>query len=756
MLTTPRQVTVLLRSCTAPLQLIAKNGSPELIARVRQLDCREREHRDRVQNLAGALAGVINADAWSRGETKSLGALNRRLARMGALQSRDREALDLLASRHAGLAGSIAACFAAGEEAGRLRSEVEAEMAEASAQSGLGLWQFCRDLPVMSALLEHRDADFLADCRRQGEDPRFWTGKKGRQRRSYLADILKRAAFRTIPRDWHTVVSLAGISDRAAAAPFAGTGDYRVVWSENIHTRRRILSQTWTPEREDCPLTLSPLSWHDGERICFCVSDWLNPSKVEEVDLKASPFFRTIYNGLAGTTRSLAELKDDLKGDLGAEELAVLPGFVQHLISLGVVQACPDPKSATTSGGRPEKLALPACLKARDGFTDVYRTDRGSLSRVQAGELQKGMRLMARLSLLLDRAVAAPGRDPAAGPVAERVSAAPVKLLDAVRERLLASREPPVRLAAEGAAGADDGAAATVAPVAGRWRPAGSRATGYGRFHGWLKPRLGQRKPIRLGAAELDVFEAPEWDYPWPCDAMIRLARPEAGYNGVFDESFAAGSMDARFLADPNALSRSYRSPGLYRTFLAEVSRRTGVEFVELLFPPLSAGAANAVRRPDYGLRWTGDPAAGNYLTRDGAGQDFVGLDRFELLPTALGPRLLVDGRPAIAMYHATRLPIPPWNVVTEKMLDAAPGNVRFTVAGMQRLLDAFPGASYAPRLEVEGGLVCSCEQWRIKSEQLWNERDKLTVSFRTVCSAAAWPEPEASAYFAPQARLYS
>jgi len=33
---------------------------------------------------------------------------------------------------------------------------------------------------------------------------------------------------------------------------------------------------------------------------------------------------------------------------------------------------------------------------------------------------------------------------------------------------------------------------------------------------------------------------------------------------------------------------------------------------------------------------------------------------------------------------------------------------------------------------------------------------DKLTVSSRTVCSEAAWPEPESSAYFAPQARFYS
>ncbi|GAB4520839.1 MAG: hypothetical protein Tsb0019_22020 [Roseibium sp.] len=724
MLKTVPQDSVLLRACTAPLQLIAENGSPELLARIREFDRREREHGEQASRLAGALGGVINGQAWSRGETKLLGALSKRIARLGVLQPRDIDALALLQSRHAELAGSIAAFFTAGEEIEQLKAAVETGAADASSHSGYKLWQACRDLPVMTALLDHRDADFLRDCRRSGGGRDFWSGKKGRQRRQYLADIIRRAAFRTIPRDWHTVVSFVPIADHEAAGPAAGESDYRVVWSENIHTRRRVTSQSWTPEREDCPLTLSPLSWQDGDRICFCVSDWLNPSKVEEVDLKASPFFRRIYDSLSGKVRSLADLRNVLENDLTAEELAIVPGFLQHLISLGVVQACPDPKSATTSGRRPEKLAVPACLRDREGFTDVYRTGRGTVSADRIRGLQKGMRLMARLSLLLDQAAAVPHPNRAGRSIGTNVRKAPVKLLDAVRERLLESHEAPVRLAAEGTAGQGDGVTEPAPRVSGRWRPADSRAAGYRRLHEWIKARLAHGKPIRLGQAELEVFEAPEWDYPWPCDAMIRLAGPGAGFNGVFDESFAAGSMDARFLAYPQGRSGAYRNPFDYRTFLAEVSRRTGVEFVELLFPPLSAGAANAVRRPDYGLRWTGDPAVGNYLSWDGPSREFVGLDRFELMPTALGQRLLVDGRPAIAMYHATRLPIPPWNVVTEKLLDAAPGNVRFTVAGMQRLLDAFPGETHAPRLEVDGGLVVACEQWRIGPEELWHEQD--------------------------------
>ncbi|SER03830.1 hypothetical protein SAMN05421690_100659 [Nitrosomonas sp. Nm51] len=77
-------------------------------------------------------------------------------------------------------------------------------------------------------------------------------------------------------------------------------------------------------------------------------------------------------------------------------------------------------------------------------------------------------------------------------------------------------------------------------------------------------------------------------------------------------------------------------------------------------------------------------------------------------------------------MNHATRLPIAPWNILTNILLNAVPFPMRWSPRRLHRILDAFPEEAYAPRLEVEGGLVVSCEQWRLPSDLGWHHSEPV------------------------------
>lgn len=714
---------VLVRVCSAPLETFALGGLPTLFEKLREYDMLSEALAKDARNVARELGDIVNGQDWSRSDARALGALQSRVSRLSPLQPRDISCLDMLSRSDSALMVRVRVILARREARERLSAEIDALIENGGADATAALWSSCAVRPELCRMLALRDPEFYRACLENGPSPQYWSGKKGRHRADYLKAILRRATFRTIPREWYTHVTVLPVEGDAAGLPAGDADQFSTVHQTNIHSHRKQATEAPAALADgNYPLALAPLSWRDDDRLCFCVSDWDKPSQVREVGLKASSFFLQLYEAMSGRVLTFTEIKALLRGRLDHAEFEILPDFVAYLMSQGVIQACPLPEISHTSWQAPEAMrpvGPPSDLSS--AFVDVYRRWEGGVPEDVIPRVQTGMSAIARLSILIDQDWAghelqSPGtvREPS------------MPLIELAKSRLMAASEK-----SRVPSSPTEGTPTVFHPR--DWPLPTNSVGGYARLHAWIGARLGGGQPMRLRSIVLDDCGAPAWDFPWPCDAMVRLARPGADFIGVFDEAFAAGSMDARFVPALAALGFDHTAFDFYRSFLAETARQSGIEFIELLFPPLSLGAANAVTRPDYGLRWTGDPASATYFPAPKTADAFVALDRFTISDTSHGKRLFLDDKPVVTMYHATRLPIAPWNVLTNLLLNAAPPPIRFSPRRLHRLLDAFPEARHAPRLEVEGGLVVSCEQWRLGKENLWQRKDDRREKMRVL-----------------------
>lgn len=705
---------VMMRVCAVPLELYREAVPPDLHGLLLEHEaCRAGLERA-AEAAVAALDDVVNAGGWSREETKKLGTLRRRVARRAPPQPVDGETLGWLAERAAPLAAEIEGVFGALARRDGLLDEIAARL-EAGAEAVLPeVWARIAGAPALAALVREHDAAFFGLCSEGAEEAGFWSGKRGRHRAKYLKTILQRGTFRTVPRGWYTYAGFAAVQG-GPTGPLVVAARKAASHAVNFHDLRRRASEDWA-EGDDVPLMLSPLNWRDGERIGFCVSGWANPAKVSEISLRRSDFLGRVLEAMEGHVLSAKEIAGRMDGAVTPEETEILPAFLAHLLEKGVVQACPQAGQSLSGWAAPGRLSAPAHIRARPhSFTDVYTGIEGAVSADQLERVQAGMADVARLSALIEG-----DRAGQAGPGDARAASGSVPLLSVVRARLLKE---------ERAGGAPVPSGGT--PAAFRacdWPLPSSRQGAYARLHGHIGSRLGGAGPITLPGALLEGGGAAP---VWPRDAMVRLAGPAAGFCGVFDESFVAGSMDARFLGAAERLGHDLPQKAFYEEFLTALQGDHGIRFVELLFPPLSLGAANAVIRPRYLDRWTGDPDCGSYFQSETAGMEFLSLERFGIERTARGQRLTCDGERIFAMYHATRLPLPPWDVLTNQMLNAAPPFMRVSSRRLHRVLDAFPEAASAPPVQTESGLVVSCAQWRLRPEEHWAPEDGLLDKMR-------------------------
>jgi hypothetical protein len=194
-----------------------------------------------------------------------------------------------------------------------------------------------------------------------------------------------------------------------------------------------------------------------------------------------------------------------------------------------------------------------------------------------------------------------------------------------------------------------------------------------------------------------------------------------------------------------------------YRRFLERLEQETGMLLVELLIPPLSARADNAVRRPVYTRAFTGDPDLATYCppggayrpsgggahcpsdggthcpSGGGAAARYIPLEAITVHSGPSGYWAEVDGRRIWPVYHATRSPLPPWDHVAELLLAAAPWRLPWTARRLHRSLDLFPERSWMPRITVGGDLVVSPAQWRLPADRLWQQDRPLPSVLRSL-----------------------
>jgi hypothetical protein len=260
----------------------------------------------------------------------------------------------------------------------------------------------------------------------------------------------------------------------------------------------------------------------------------------------------------------------------------------------------------------------------------------------------------------------------------------------------------------------------------GAWQVPATPGSGYQRLLAALADQADAGTPpgadgtVHITDALLDRLGAPPCTLRWPVDCVIRKL---GGGRTVLHDTGPAGVLDARFTEALAWLHGRVPQADAYREFLARLDRRTGIRSVELLLPPVSERAANAVRRPLYAGAWTGDS--------DPAGYSAAGLDArhaLDYLPlAALTVRrddgqaaVEYQGRPVRVLCHATHRAKYPWHLISGLLLAGSPQR-GLRDCRLRWSLPAFGGRAFFPRITLAGSVVISAAQWRVTAAECWD-----------------------------------
>ncbi|MCH7737691.1 MAG: lantibiotic dehydratase [Chloroflexi bacterium] len=585
-------------------------------------------------------------------------------------------------------------------------------------------WKLVQSSPLLDAMLSHRSPEVYTILKR-----RVMSGSKGVAKQAlYVWEMIDRAVTKNTPRDWHGHVALCfpqseNVNSQSWKTQLTATADFATEWVENFHEQRRRLAISPLDEAAgDTQIMLTPLRSETDDLLNCWVVDPEDRDHLTEVQLKRSEFLIAICAPLGGALATLDELQVSVvpEGDEG--ERQVLRKFLEHLTRMGVTEIS-KPLKSQVNLWQPIRSIIESNVQrppgdlSKDqspgdqisdlvnGFLDVYR-------KVQGGfvppilELQHDVEQMTRVLEVInaDQRQGLDGNN-RGGQV--DVGEQPQSVLDLMRRGLEVGegerghRRPPRH-----------------------WPTANNSDSVYGNLLKWIDHGSELGEPLHLTKDVLDELGTPLATINWPIDCVLRLASAEAGFPAVFDEVFPAGSLDARMVSMLSRLYRTIPHVEAYRRFLRQIEIESGVTFVELLIPPLSVGAANAVRRPMYTSAWTGDTDIEAYIgRRRGVPGDkplrYIPLDSITL--RRVGNRVVaeVDGQPICPMYHATRLPLPPWDKLANMLLSTTPLPMAWSPRRLDILLEAFPSKRWMPRVTVSNGLILSPAQWRVDTSTL-------------------------------------
>ncbi len=603
-------------------------------------------------------------------------------------------------------------------------------------------WELINTSSVTGTLLHNRDPAFYLAMEGHVQRGDQWAGKSLRRRGEHLWKIIDRATTKSIPRDWHGHVALLLFNpDISALSSIVITQEVATVWCQNIHSQRQVLSNS--PLKDADPkirLAVTPLHWERDDHFLFWVTDPNNPVELVEVEMRRTSLLDTIYTTLSPGVKALEEFETAILPKPDEEELDLLHKFTDHLIGLGVIQVSSTPQeyleswhlltSITTEqrhndslhnqanystnivASSKSKLSVPSNLK-KDGFLDVYRQTSTPMPLSRCMRLQKIFEQVQRILAIIE---------------ADRLSVAssawiaaeeqPQPLLGLLRERMLSptiARGQRKRFP--------------------HWPPSIAQDSSYSRLLQFISSKAEESTVIDISNSLLDDLGAPDGAINWPIDCILRVPCPGAEFEAVLEEAFPAGSLDARFV---NAL-RIFHGNVIphadnYQQFLELLEQESGIKFLELLIPPLSVGAANAVKRPIYTRFWTGDADINTYCTHYHSIPSYIPLSAISLRRRADGHLVVeADGHPVCPMYHATRIPLAPWSILAETLLAAAPLPMGWSPRRLQHSLDAFPERNFMPRITVDDQLVLACAQWRLSSDAIWDPGSSSLAKIRAL-----------------------
>lgn len=752
--------TALLRVAGLPLEAWAAAGNPELFARfadlARQDDRRAGQSRALAEQLGTA---VVPHPDLTPADRRAVLALRRRLHSGAAPGPADCGLLGRLPAAR----DLVADAVRLGEEAASvpavLRRLTDAVADERERVGALG-WSLVCASPVMRDFLDGTEPGAADDVHGRLTAGESWGGKRLRKRAAYVWRALGRAAAKTTPRGWVGQVTLVPVAPPDGAGggdgallrllpPGALLGGAAAEAVENVHGVRARLGglDLRTADRATL-LALAPLHFLQptdgppGTGVLRCwVIDPRERSRMRRVVLRRTLPLDAVLARLGGGPLPLADLEAALLGPAATPAdtpATVLRGFLAHLLGLGVLQACEPPRRLTTGwrptadlraggtlpqpvpdpGADPGPTRASSADTARTWFTDSYRSTATAVSGAAARQVERALGTAARVAWLREA-------DRLAGPDPHRLPAALADLT-----------ERPCPLGELLAHCLPDDDAPPPQPLRRHpgWHPAEAPGSGYAALLAHLAARA-DAGTVDLDDDLLDALGAPPAGTalpPWPLDCLLRPL-PGPGPVAVLETASPAGVLDARFADALHTLHDGYRSLRDYRAFLAAVERRSGARFVELLVPPLAERAANAVRRPVTTGWWTGDPDPLPYQGRNGLTARYLPLDRITL--RRAGTRIIAeaDGCRLLPVHHATRTPLPPYDVLTRLLLPAGhPACSR--LIRLDGLEGALPAPERLPRVTVGGGaLVIAPALRRVPATRLWRPGDDDLTKVRAL-----------------------
>lgn len=704
---------------------------PELTGLLSRLDLLAVAYQRGAVDLAEQIGELLVPHASLTARQRGDALRARRALHSGAVLSPVQFAgLAALAGRALGdlgtLAGQIRALMAAAADLVTAQGAAQRAVAHEDARLLALPWQVLHDSPAGVCALRGGDLAIYGDIAARIAAGEPWTTKRMRHRSGYLWRMLARAATKPTPRGWLAHVTPIEVHQTGG---WSGDGHLllrdraAVEVADNLGWCRDQASTAADLSGAEVTLAVSALSRLEAAHLTGWAFDGEDRTKLTAVRVRRTPVLDAVLAALADRPQPAGQLLADLAGP-DDERRQAMRGFLTHLLALRLIEAGLPPRS-THSGWRPTghfRSAAPARARAAspDPFVDVYRAPAGGISASHARRLADLVALALRVIALADHGAAV------AGP------AAPAGLADEPR--------PVLEIAAD---------CIRTGAVVGRarqhrhdWPPVTNPDSPYGRLVRWLGEQLDNPaaadvsaadvsaadvRAVDISAAVLDRVggEAPAVD--WPLDCLLRPIRAGEGLLAVLDQAAPAGLLDARFVPGLRHIGSPVPQADAYRRFLASRGDTAGIPFVEILVPPLTQRAANAVRRPAYTSMWTGDPdLAGYFLAGDATPATYLPLSQITLRRRGGAVIAEAGGRQIWPVLHTARNSAPPWDTIASLLLLASPQPERRWWRTISYSLPGWPQRDFMPPISVGGGLVISPAQWRLPVDGLWRPRDSM------------------------------
>lgn len=696
------QETSLLRTAGLPIRLWCAGGSPQLFDLIRELARAENEFAQLGVSLAEAIGTeLVPVPELSAQERRQVLAWRRRLHHGSPLSTADHRRLTELAIRvvpHSDLLADLTRATDWRDRLAGLYKEVGTRHEAERKRLTVTGYELLLGSPVGQLALLDGTLPAGTELGNRLATGQSWTDKQVRKRADYLWRMIARGAAKVTPRGWLGHVALISVAD-AAATPLALTTEVCTHWIENVHIGPTVAA---TPEGLGFGTRVSLAALTRVDKVHLHVLT-LSEGDVDgivatPVTVRRTPLMNKLYSALRHGALFLAELeKAILPPNADQKQQLVLRQFLIQLRDMGVLQlrepARQRHRSWEPAGPAPSGRQVD---HVEHGYLDVYRRTTGAILSADQEILRSAITQALRLQHLMTTDMG-----PQHVGVLELLDEQERSVLDVVRDLLAERGRTPELFQAKRIAG---------------WPEASTPDSGYAGLLDWLRGRAAGHTPIDLTSELLNRFDAPHTKPLWPLDCIVR---PLPGRRWVLDTVAPTGVLDARFVTELERLHGSLPHVLAYRDFLRRLDADTGVPSVELLFPALSRYAANAVRRPLYANRWTGDPDLLAYC--DGANHTHPRfLPLAELTARRTGGDVVVsaDGGPIRPLYHSARSAPPPWDLVAAVLMRASPQAMAWR-RRLRHTLTALPDLDFVPRVTVAGAVVISAAQWRVPSDAL-------------------------------------